>query len=326
MLFTSAFCLLYCLYATLVLVSTPEEIQTPMGSIPAESYSAVAGTAAGALSEAEASADNPPWGVGTAFLTLAGSAGLLLGISLFSSVIALIYISVKYGNAVGDNLPALMMADKVAVLIQVSGVIPAHLLTIILVWLVVTDRGKRPFWSTLGWRYNHWLEILLSVFVAVGLLAFGAVLTKYYGGEPTDIDQIINSSAAARFMLAFLATVTAPLVEELVYRGVLYSALRRAIGVAWTVATVSFLFTLVHVFQYYNNISVIAAIGVLSLSITLVRAYTKNLLPCFIIHLVFNGLQSIVIIFYPHLTSSEAAPTQKAGLVLASQLLGAGLP
>ncbi|HKS28249.1 MAG TPA: CPBP family intramembrane glutamic endopeptidase [Pyrinomonadaceae bacterium] len=296
-----------------------------MSSIPAESYSAVAGTAPGLPSQTGPDPDNPPWGLKTAFLTWLGSVGLLLGISMFSSIIALLYVLSTYGSVKGEELTRLIMSDKLAVLIQVSGVIPVHLLTLVLVWFVITNRGKRPFWRTLGWRFNNWWEPLLSVMMAVGLLAFGAELTRRYGGDPTDIDQIINSSAASRLVLAFLATATAPLVEEIVYRGILYPALQRAIGVAWAVVAVSILFMAVHIAQYYNNISVIAAIGVLSLALTLVRAYTKSLLPCFIIHLVFNGLQSLYIIFHPYITGPEAAPTQKTGVVIVGHILGAGL-
>jgi membrane protease YdiL (CAAX protease family) len=310
--------------AKLVFVSTPEEIQTtPVGSIPADSYSAVAGAGTGLPTTAVPDPDNPPWSIKTAVLTWLGSVGILLGISLFSSVIALFYVLFTYGNVKGDELTRLITNDKMAVLIQVSGVIPVHLLTLVLVWFVVTGRGKRPFWRSLGWRFNNKLEPLLSVLLAVGLLVFGAELTRRYGGDPTDIDQIINSSTASRLVLAFLATATAPLVEEIVYRGILYSALQRAIGVAWAVVAVSILFMSVHIAQYYNNISVIAAIGVLSLALTLVRAYTKSLLPCFIIHLVFNGLQSLYIIFHPYITNPESMPTQKAGVVIISQLLGA---
>lgn len=241
-----------------------------------------------------------------------------------SLVFIMLYFSSAYGSMQPGQLQQLLTTDKVAVLIQVIAVIPAHLLTLGLAWAVVTNFGKRPFWSTLGWRYTHWTDFIVWVFLAVALLLFGGLLTRYYGGEPTDIDQIINNSAASRFVLAFLATATAPIVEEVIYRGILYPALQRAIGVAWAVIAVTLLFASVHVVQYYNNISVIAAIGVLSLSLTLVRAYTKSLLPCFVIHLVFNGLQSLYIVLQPYITKPETVPQQKSGLIiLLSQLLGA---
>lgn len=295
-----------------------------MSSIPAESYSAVAEISTGLPAKAEPDPDNPPWNVLTAVLTWIGSVVLLFGMSAVSLVFIMLYFSSKYGSVQSEQLRQLLTTDKVAVLLQVIAVIPAHLLTLGLAWAVVTNLGKRPFWQTLGWRWNRGLGFWSSCGIAVTLLIFGGLLTRYYGGEPTDIDQIISNSTASRLVLAFLATATAPIVEELIYRGVLYSALQRAIGVAWAVVGVTILFASVHVAQYYNNISVIAAIGVLSLTLTLVRAYTKSLLPCFVIHLIFNGLQSLYIILQPYITKPEALPPQSHGLVLLlAQLFGA---
>ena len=284
---------------------------------------ALAGAGEGIPALTEPDPDNPPWNVGVAVLAWLGSVVLLFGMSAVSLVFILLYFSSHYGSVTQEQLRQLLTTDKVAVLLQVLAVIPAHLLTLGLAWAVVTHFGKRPFWRTLGWRWNRGIGFWASCGIAFALLVFGGLLTKYYGGEPTDIDQIINNSTASRFVLAFLATATAPLVEELIYRGILYSALQRAIGVAWAVVAVTVLFASVHVVQYYNNISVIAAIGVLSLTLTLVRAYTRSLLPCFVIHFVFNGLQSLYIVFQPYFTKPEAAPAQKAGLIMLARLFGA---
>ena len=294
-----------------------------MNSIPADSYSQLAGVETGLPASTEPDPNNPPWGVLHAILTWIGSVVLLFGTSIVSLIFILLYFYTQYGSINQAQLGKMLTTDKVAVLLQVIAVIPAHLLTLGLAWAVVTNFGKRPFWQSLGWGWNRGIGLWASIGIAVVLLVFGGLLTKYYGGEPTDIDQIINNSTASRFVLAFLATATAPLVEEIIYRGILYSALQRVIGMAWTVVAVTVLFLSVHVIQYYNNISVIAAIGILSLALTLVRAYTGRLLPCFVIHLVFNGLQSLYIVLYPYITKPEALPTQKSGVVLhLAQALG----
>jgi membrane protease YdiL (CAAX protease family) len=88
-------------------------------------------------------------------------------------------------------------------------------------------------------------------------------------------------------------------VEELVYRGVLYSAVERALGKIVAVGVVSLLFAGVHVFQYSNNIAVITVITLLSVTLTLVRAYSGRVLPAFVIHFVFNGIQSLLIVLAP---------------------------
>lgn len=288
-----------------------------MTPIPVESYSSIAlKQEAGLPAGAEPNPDNPPWNIITAIVTWVGSVVLLFGMSLLSLVFIMLYFFSRYGSLNNEQLRQLLTTDRTAVLLQVIAVIPAHLLTLGLAWAVVTNFGKRPFWQTLGWSWNRGIGFWTSCGLAVALLFFGGLLTKYWGGEPTDIDQIINNSAASRFVLAFLATATAPLVEEIIYRGILYPALQRAIGAAWSVVFVTILFASVHVVQYYNNISVIAAIGVLSLTLTLVRAYTGRLLPCFVIHFVFNGLQSLYIILQPYMEKPEAMPTQKSGLLI----------
>jgi len=238
---------------------------------------------------------------------------LLVLMQLITTVPYLIY------RARGTNDAALrqtLTADKTLILLSIISTIPAHLLTIGLVWAVVTNFGKRPFWRTLGWSWNRNFGFWTSASLAVALLIFGGLLTKLLGGVETQIDQIVASSIAARYAIAFLATATAPLVEELIYRGVLYSALQRVAGAGLAVAGVLALFTVVHVPQYWPNVGVISAVGVLSLALTLVRAYTGRLLPCFIMHLVFNGLQSIFIVLEPYLPQLSTSGEQKAAIIL----------
>jgi membrane protease YdiL (CAAX protease family) len=82
----------------------------------------------------------------------------------------------------------------------------------------------------------------------------------------------------------------------LIYRGLLYRALEKAAGVGVAIGIVSLLFAGVHVFQYRNNLAVIVVITLLSITLTVTRAITGKVLPAFIIHLVFNGIQSVLIV------------------------------
>ncbi len=199
--------------------------------------------------------------------------------------------------------------DKTAILLQVWSLLPSHILTVVLVWLVITRFGRRPFLDSLGLRWSSGFEIWVSL--GLGILMFGvASVTAWLIGadKPTQLEQIVNSSLAARYAVAFLAVFTAPFVEELVYRGVLYSALQRIVGVTGAVAIVLGLFTLIHVPQYWPNVGIVVAVGLLSVALTLVRAYSGRLLPCVIIHLVFNGIQSVLLIaeaYVPQLRSTS---------------------
>jgi membrane protease YdiL (CAAX protease family) len=77
---------------------------------------------------------------------------------------------------------------------------------------------------------------------------------------------------------------------------VLYPAIEKAAGMTIAIITVSLLFAGVHVLQYKENIAVIVMISMLSIVLTVARAVTGKVLPSFIIHLVFNGIQSVLIV------------------------------
>ncbi|HEX6732045.1 MAG TPA: CPBP family intramembrane glutamic endopeptidase, partial [Pyrinomonadaceae bacterium] len=107
-----------------------------------------------------------------------------------------------------------------------------------------------------------------------------------------------------------------PIVEEVVYRGMLYPALARVIGAVGGIVVVSLLFAGVHFYQYRNNLAVVAVITILSASLTTVRAYTHRLLPSFVIHLVFNGIQAILILVQGFSPNEPITPPPVPGVDL----------
>lgn len=291
----------------------------------------------------------PGWGVGGALLVWLGSILLVL----FMPLIFLIPYASSRGISPGspNYLPALVefaTNDKTAVLLQLVALLPSHLITLLLVWALVTRFGRKPFWASIGWerpsKFPWWVDVLLSVLMGVWLFFVGSLIAKLLGAEkPTQLEHLINSSLAARYMISFLAVFTAPFAEEFIYRGVLYSALRNAVGTYGSMIAVMFgarldrrsqdrvgmwgavflvlaLFTIIHVPQYWPNVGVIAAVALLSIVLTLIRAFSGRLLPCIVIHLVFNAIQAGILVLEPFLRRSLPATDSvapAAGLILA---------
>ncbi len=262
--------------------------------------------------------NNPPWGLGGAFLIWLASIILLAVIPL----LFLIPYSLQRGLDPGspeylNNLAALALTDKTAIFLQVLALLPTHLLTFALVWVLVTRFGQRPFLAALGWGWSGRLRFWGSVGLGVVLFLAGTGIAKLLGADqPTQLEQIINSSPGARYLIAALAVLTAPFIEEFIYRGVLYAALQRLVGVTGAVLLILGLFTLIHVPQYWPNFGVIAAVGMLSVSLTFIRAYTGRLLPCIVIHLVFNGITSVLLLIEPHLPKLGPAGEHAASAAL----------
>ena len=252
-------------------------------------------------SEAVETAANVPWwmtwlDVGLGFGVWLASVFALLFVPLFYALPYLVYRIVK----LGPPTPEVLSSDKMLIFLSVAGVLPSHMLTFVFVWLLVTYGGRRPFWKNIDfdWPKNSNPVVVTLLCTVAAALLFGLAVgaTTLYGERKTDLDILIQSSIYTRIATAFVAVVSAPLVEELIYRGLLYRALEKAAGMGIAIALVSLLFAGVHVFQYRNNIAVIIVITVLSFTLTTVRAMTGKVLPAFIIHLVFNGIQSILIV------------------------------
>ncbi|HXG92856.1 MAG TPA: type II CAAX endopeptidase family protein [Blastocatellia bacterium] len=114
--------------------------------------------------------------------------------------------------------------------------------------------------------------------------------------EKTPFEEILKTSANVRIAVALMAVLTAPLIEEMIYRGMLYSGLRKKLGIAPAIVIVTLLFAGVHVPQYNGAWGALTALTILSLALTVIRARTRSLLPPIWIHLVFNSFGAIGIL------------------------------
>lgn len=248
------------------------------------------------------SPDDPPWHAWEAIGVWIAS---VMFIVVIPAIFLLPYLAMN-GVQMTDSeaLVEFAKTDAMSIVVQIASIVPAHLLTVALVWLVVTRGKKFSFKEMLGWKSGgfawwHYIAVLL------GFALIAVAVGNFIPEQENDLLRILRSSRAAVYMIAIVATLTAPFVEELVYRGVLYSAFQRAMGVPGAFILVTVLFALVHVPQYWPSTSTILLLTLLSVILTAIRVKTGNLLPCVIFHTLFNGLQSLILILEPHFNVSE---------------------
>lgn len=258
---------------------------------------------------------HPALGLLFALLTWAASVVLLF----LPQVFALPYIAVHYR----DQHPTVetLLADKTVIIILIAGILPAHLITLAIAWAIVTRLGKLPIGKTLLWGGKN--RIGLAKSIALGILLFAAswLIVFASGRKETSLERIINSSRTAALLIAFMAVATAPLVEEIIYRGILFPAWERLTGSVTAVVIVTLMFAVPHVPQYWPNLAVIFSITMLSAALTIVRARTGRLLPCYVIHLVFNGTQALLIVAEPYLRGLGNPPETKTAAAIIHSFL-----
>jgi len=241
--------------------------------------------------------NDPPW---TLMAAIAAWIASVLLILFLPSLFLLPYLTTLEPRITETaELIKFAQSDKTAIFLQVLSIIPAHILTLLMSWYIVTGGRKYSFRDTLGWadggvRWWHYLAIL------VGFMAIAAFVTSFSPEQDNDLLRILRSSRATVYVVAFMATFMAPIVEEVIYRGLLYSAFQRSVGVPAAFVIVTMLFAVVHVPQYYPSYSTIFLLTFLSVLLTALRVRSNNLLPCIILHMLFNGMQSAMIIMESH--------------------------
>ncbi len=256
------------------------------------------------------------WGPGTGLLVWMGSIGLLV---FFQVLAILVWFAIRYKET--GQFPKEIVMDWLITILSIGSSFPAHLLTLLLCWTVVTGFGRRPFGQTLGLSWHTQFKWVHAVALAFLMMGFGFLIEKILPHQETELEKLLKMGTSVRVLVAALAVLTAPIVEEVVYRGVLYSGIERAWGKRAGVVLVTFLFAGVHYLQYRSSYAALTVIVSLSLVLTLLRATTGKLLPCVATHLVYNGLNAVILLMVP----DELPDTQTIETAVALICRGIGL-
>jgi membrane protease YdiL (CAAX protease family) len=253
--------------------------------------------------------NDPPWTTLNAFGVWVVSIVLLIASSGVGLVVYYSSLETK-----PESVRLLLDNNPQAILSMLVAVIPAHLLTLLLCWFVATQRGKYSLSETLGFKWGGF-HLGYCILTVIGFYVLFGLLGYIFGPEDNELMKILRSSRTAVYVMAFLAVFTAPIVEEVVHRGILYSALQRSVGVPLAIFITSFIFAAIHFDQYKSSAVALIMISILSLGLTLIRWKSGNLLPCIATHMAFNGVQAVLILFEPYLEQPQSVPDPVNALI-----------
>jgi len=159
-------------------------------------------------------------------------------------------------------------------------------------WPQLWRRAAVPGFGLAAPRDTSFYAIAVAAGIALPII--GGVLTQFLAQGhqvPQDIKQLgANASLAAKFVLMIVAITIAPLIEELLFRGVLLSAWLKRLNVGWAVACTSLLFALVHLpdlkFLWYG----LPNLAMLGAAFAWLRLKSNSLWPAVIAH----GMNNLV--------------------------------
>ncbi len=118
------------------------------------------------------------------------------------------------------------------------------------VWIVARLRGGGAWRDLIAWRpWIGWLRRRAFWLLVGATLAYSGaadLAIAYFAPEARGRSAIPEGSAAVTVLVAFLAVGFAPIVEELVFRGWIFTDLRRRFGFIATLLTTSAIFAGLH--------------------------------------------------------------------------------
>jgi membrane protease YdiL (CAAX protease family) len=160
---------------------------------------------------------------------------------------------------------------------------------VVLIFMVITLRVRQlAFWKSIQWNWPglRWPAYLL----AGALLGFVIEGASAFLPIPKEVpfDKYFTDATGAYLMAVFGVTL-APLMEELFFRGFLYPALSRSLGVALSLLITSLAFALLHAAQLAHAWAPLFLIFIVGLTLTYTRARTRSVASSFLIHAGYNS-------------------------------------
>lgn len=165
---------------------------------------------------------------------------------------------------------------------------------LLLIWLV-TVRKYHVGWSALGVRrppglfFGLVIPVLLGMYVAAAVVS-ALVVKLFYGGkaENPQVKDLTGGGGFSwtRLVLALItASIVAPVIEELLFRGVLYGWLRTRWSAVGGVILSAAVFSAAHAIPL-----ILASIFVVGLTLAIVYEKTKSTLATMTLHSLFNTI------------------------------------
>ncbi len=232
--------------------------------------------------------DRVPWGfwdVVVAALPLILSFALVVVIHFFPS-------------STGTPAAQTPTSTKILVANSVVGFV-IYGVILLLIWLVTVHKYHIG-WSALGvrrpprWYFALVLPILLGMYVGATIVS-AVVVKLFYGGKANN-PQVKDLTGGGGFswtslILALItASIVAPVIEELLFRGMLYGWLRTRWSAVGGVILSAAIFSGAHAIPL-----VLASIFVVGLTLAIVYEKTKSTLATMALHSLFNTIGVIAV-------------------------------
>ncbi len=162
---------------------------------------------------------------------------------------------------------------------------------------LVALRGRRPLRRAIKWQLPP-LGRALVFFAGGFVLSIAVELAPAIFPDQSHFPlQDLFTTPAVAYALGGFAVLIAPLMEELVFRGVLFAIFEDQLGLRVSIILTAVLFTAMHIPEYlgaWNHVFLLLIVG---LVFSLARGITGSLVPSVLLHTAYNFSQIVILFF-----------------------------
>jgi membrane protease YdiL (CAAX protease family) len=225
-----------------------------------------------------------PWGIPAILAVLA------VPLFLWASSLAFVIANGAPSNlSSGDIITNLLLQIVLLDGIFVGGPIMFALVRYRLGW---TGLGLRPFE-----REFWWLPLIAAVGAHLAIIAYSALLYGLGGGNAVpkqdDINDLFQSKAVLP-LTGVALVITAPIAEEVFFRGFIFAGLIGRLGVFWAMAVSGFIFAAFHV-QSGDTVGLLLPFTLVGMLFAWLYYRTGSLWTNIGAHLLFNLVSFVLI-------------------------------
>jgi membrane protease YdiL (CAAX protease family) len=164
-------------------------------------------------------------------------------------------------------------------------------------FLLARLQHQQPLWKSLGWAKPTARQV--AAYLAGGggfAVAASFLLWLLPDTHGFPLEKLFTTRAASIAIGGFAIGI-APVVEEVVFRGLLFAIIERALGCRSAVIATAVLFAGLHVPEYWHAWNHLFMILLVGLGFSLARGMTGKLTPSIFLHIGYNTLIMVGVYF-----------------------------
>lgn len=188
---------------------------------------------------------------------------------------------------VGWSKPAQSLAHNTLFLLGVQFIF--YILVFVYIYFLVVFRYRMRFWEGIRWGRMTGRTVERYVILGVALTIAVQLLPAFLPDKTHFPLEKLFSSPTSSYAMAAFAVIVAPFMEELVFRGVLFSVFETRIGIVFAIIATAVLFAAMHVPEYRGAWDHVFLIFIVGLVLSLVRGVTHSLGPSVVLHITYNA-------------------------------------